>query len=94
MSGFLKNWINYAKQVVNNKMYGGQRQYIPLKVNQAGVMPIIFAQAVMMLPTLLARTGTGVGDFIGDYIGSYYSVGYNVMLAVLIILFISQSFMS
>ena len=46
--------VQYAKQVVGNRVYGGQRQYIPLKVNAAGVMPIIFAQAIMFLPITLA----------------------------------------
>lgn len=42
--------VQYARRIVGNKQYGGVRQYIPLKVNAAGVMPIIFAQAIMMLP--------------------------------------------
>ena len=42
--------INYAKQMRGNKMYGGQSQHMPLKVNYAGVMPIIFAQAILMFP--------------------------------------------
>ena len=42
--------VQYAKRIVGNKQYGGVRQYIPLKVNAAGVMPIIFAQAIMMVP--------------------------------------------
>ena len=45
--------VQYAKRVVGNKQYGGARQYIPLKVNAANVMPIIFAQAIMMLPIML-----------------------------------------
>ena len=87
VQGVRKIPINYAKQVVNNKVYGGQRQYIPLKVNQAGVMPIIFAQAVMMLPTLLSRTDTTIGKFMQEYMSTPYTVGYNILLAVLIILF-------
>ena len=46
--------VQYARRIVGNKQYGGVRQYIPLKVNAAGVMPIIFAQAIMMLPVILA----------------------------------------
>jgi preprotein translocase subunit SecY len=46
--------IQYAKQVIGNKLYGGKRDFIPLKLNSAGVMPIIFAQALMFIPTLLA----------------------------------------
>src|SRR3546814_10358534 len=46
--------IQYAKQVIGNKLYGGKRDFIPLKMNSAGVMPIIFAQALMFIPVLLA----------------------------------------
>src|SRR5687768_13449846 len=46
--------IQYAKQVIGNKLYGGKRDFIPLKLNSAGVMPIIFAQALMFIPALLA----------------------------------------
>ena len=46
--------VQYARRIVGNKQYGGVRQYIPLKVNAAGVMPIIFAQAIMMLPIIIA----------------------------------------
>ncbi|MFM7859733.1 MAG: preprotein translocase subunit SecY, partial [Flammeovirgaceae bacterium] len=47
--------VQYAKQVVGNKLYGGKRDFIPLKLNSAGVMPIIFAQALMFLPPLVAQ---------------------------------------
>ena len=46
--------VQYAKRIVGNKQYGGVRQYIPLKVNAAGVMPIIFAQAIMFVPMSIA----------------------------------------
>ncbi len=46
--------VQYAKRVVGNKQYGGVRQFIPLKVNAAGVMPIIFAQAIMFVPITLS----------------------------------------
>ena len=46
--------VQYARRIIGNKQYGGVRQYIPLKVNAAGVMPIIFAQAIMMLPIIIA----------------------------------------
>ena len=46
--------VQYAKRVIGNKQYGGVRQFIPLKVNAAGVMPIIFAQAIMFVPLTLA----------------------------------------
>ena len=47
--------IQYAKQVIGNKLYGGKRDFIPLKLNSAGVMPIIFAQALMFFPALDRR---------------------------------------
>src|SRR5207249_12234441 len=47
--------VNLAKNIVGNKQYGGVRQYIPLKVNAAGVMPIIFAQAIMFIPATIAQ---------------------------------------
>ena len=53
VQGTRKIPIQVAKRVVGNRMYGGTRQYIPIKVNAAGVMPIIFAQAIMFLPALL-----------------------------------------
>ena len=65
--------VQYAKRVVGNKQYGGVRQYIPLKVNAAGVMPIIFAQALMFLPIMFAGfSSEGGGSFIAafaDYTG-------------------------
>src|SRR3989304_4710731 len=59
VQGTRKIPVQYAKRIVGNKQYGGVRQYIPLKVNAAGVMPIIFAQAIMFLPLSFARYGTG-----------------------------------
>lgn len=82
--------VQYAKQVVGNKVYGGQRNYIPLKVNAAGVMPIIFAQSLMFLPGLLPAVlpeGSAVSNWIIEYFGDYTKLGYNIMFALLIILF-------
>ncbi len=53
VQGVRKVPVNYAKQIVGNRQFGGARQFLPLKVNSAGVMPIIFAQAIMFLPTLI-----------------------------------------
>lgn len=82
--------VQYAKQVVGNKVYGGQRQYIPLKVNSSGVMPIIFAQSLMFLPALLAGIWSQESD-IAQYIGTTFSDiqswQYNLLFATLIILF-------
>ncbi|MDP4130346.1 MAG: preprotein translocase subunit SecY, partial [Bacteroidota bacterium] len=54
IQGVRKVPVNYAKQIVGNRQFGGARQFLPLKVNAAGVMPIIFAQAIMFLPTLIS----------------------------------------
>ena len=78
--------VQYAKRVVGNRQYGGARQYIPLKVNAAGVMPIIFAQALMILPAMFFRGGesaTGIAAVFSDITGFWY----NFVLAVLIIVF-------
>ena len=56
IQGVRKVPVNYAKQIVGNRQFGGARQFLPLKVNAAGVMPIIFAQAIMFLPTLISYT--------------------------------------
>ncbi len=80
--------VQYAKRIVGNKQYGGVRQYIPLKVNAAGVMPIIFAQAIMFLPLTLAGfansdTLTGIARVFTDF----NSFAYNITFFILIILF-------
>lgn len=82
--------VQYAKQVVGNKVYGGQRQYIPLRVNSAGVMPIIFAQSLMFLPGLLAQYFGEKSDFIqqiGFQFADFTSLTYNVVLGLLIVVF-------
>lgn len=82
--------VQYAKQVVGNKVYGGQRQYIPLKVNAAGVMPIIFAQSLMFLPALIASIWADTSDmaqYIGTTFSDFQSWQYNVLFASLIIIF-------
>lgn len=81
--------VQFAKRIVGNKQYGGVRQYIPLKVNAAGVMPIIFAQAIMFIPATVAQffpeseTWQGFGAVFTDFT----SFWYNFTFAVLIILF-------
>lgn len=75
--------VQFAKKIVGNKQYGGVRQYIPLKVNAAGVMPIIFAQAIMFIPAAISGfSGTGGGIF-----SERYGFWYNLIFAILIILF-------
>lgn len=82
--------VQYAKQVVGGKVYGGQRQYIPIKVNASGVMPIIFAQSLMFVPALIAQIWAGESD-IANYIGTTFSDftswQYNLLFAALIIIF-------
>ena len=80
--------VQYAKRIVGNKQYGGVRQYIPLKVNAAGVMPIIFAQALMFVPMMLAGFSTsdtmsGFAAAFADFTGFWY----NFTFALMIILF-------
>jgi preprotein translocase subunit SecY len=82
--------VQYAKQVVGNKVYGGQRQYIPLRVNSAGVMPIIFAQSLMFLPPLIANIWAADSD-IAAYVGTAFSDitswQYNLLFGTLILVF-------
>lgn len=82
--------VQYAKQVVGNKVYGGQRQYIPLKVNSSGVMPIIFAQSLMFLPAMIASyfaEQSDVAQYIGATFSNFQSWQYNTTFAIMIILF-------
>ena len=77
--------VQYAKRIVGNKQYGGVRQYIPLKVNAAGVMPIIFAQAIMFIPITLMGFGanqnpSGFFRAFSDMNGFWYNAVYFVMI--------------
>ena len=78
--------VQYARRIVGNKQYGGVRQYIPLKVNAAGVMPIIFAQAIMMLPIIIAGYSNSSSGFVVAF-SNMYGFWYNLVTAILIILF-------
>jgi preprotein translocase subunit SecY len=79
--------VQYAKKIVGNKQYGGVRQYIPLKVNAAGVMPIIFAQAIMFVPAGVAQFFPALqGGFLTS-LSDYTSFAYNLTFALLIIAF-------
>ena len=75
--------VQYAKRIVGNKQYGGVRQYIPLKMNAANVMPIIFAQALMFIPMLFAKVAPGFAGAFANMTGFWY----NFTLAVLVIAF-------
>lgn len=87
VQGTRKVPVQYAKRMVGNKQYGGVRQYIPLKVNAAGVMPIIFAQVIMMLPIMLAEFNPdSVGNFMRVFMNNT-GFWYNFVFAILIIVF-------
>lgn len=75
--------VQYAKRIIGNKQYGGVRQYIPLKMNAANVMPIIFAQALMFIPMLFVNVAPKFAGAFADMTG----VWYNITLAVLVIAF-------
>jgi preprotein translocase subunit SecY len=81
--------VQYAKQVVGNKLYGGKRDFIPLKLNSAGVMPIIFAQALMFIPPLVAQIwrDSDVSAYVGTTFADFTSWQYNLLFASLIIVF-------
>jgi preprotein translocase subunit SecY len=79
--------VQYAKQVVGNKVYGGQRQYLPMKLNAAGVMPIIFAQSLMFLPAMVAGLGAESSDTmqsIATTFADYTTWQYNVLFGILL----------
>jgi preprotein translocase subunit SecY len=80
--------VQYAKRIVGNKQYGGVRQYIPLKVNAAGVMPIIFAQAIMFIPITLAgfANSESMGKFAAAF-SNHTGFWYNFAQFVLVIAF-------
>ncbi|MDD2791750.1 MAG: preprotein translocase subunit SecY [Sediminibacterium sp.] len=84
VQGVRKIPVNYAKQIIGNKQFGGARQFLPVKVNSAGVMPIIFAQAIMFLPTLASFTNLdsaqGIVKIFNDHSNSWYMVIYSVMV--------------
>jgi len=87
VQGVRKVPVQYAKRVVGNKQYGGVRQYIPLKVNAANVMPIIFAQAIMFIPLTFARFSVGEGGGFWAQLMNYTSFWYNLIFSILIIAF-------
>jgi preprotein translocase subunit SecY len=84
VQGVRKIPVNYAKQIIGNKQFGGARQFLPVKVNSAGVMPIIFAQAIMFLPTLVSFTNLdsakGIVRIFNDHSNFWYMLVYSVMV--------------
>ena len=86
--------VQFAKRVVGRKMYGGQNTYIPLKVNQSGVVPIIFASSVLLLPVLMSNMlGSGEGwrgsiaRFVDQYLINSQNLLYVTVFGLLIIAF-------
>lgn len=85
VQGVRKVPVNYAKQIVGNRQFGGARQFLPLKVNSAGVMPIIFAQAIMFLPTLFSFTSFETGQGIARIFGDHQNIWYMAIYASVVI---------
>ena len=82
VQGTRKIPVQYAKRIIGNKQYGGVRQYIPLKINAAGVMPIIFAQALMLFPLIFASFDAtrGLAATLGNYTGFWYNFIFGFMV--------------
>ncbi len=76
--------VQYAKRIVGNRQYGGVRQYIPLKINAAGVMPIIFAQALMLFPMLFSQWDAtrGLAAVFSDYTGFWYNFVFGFLVVI------------
>jgi len=96
IQGVRKIPINYAKQIIGNRQFGGARQFLPVKVNSAGVMPIIFAQAIMFLPTLVSFTNleskSCIVKIFSDHSNPWYMVIYGVMVIAFTFLYTALIF--
>ncbi|MAW31721.1 MAG: preprotein translocase subunit SecY [Flavobacteriales bacterium] len=81
--------VQYAKRVIGNKQYGGVRQFIPLKVNAAGVMPIIFAQAIMFVPLTLAgfADSSDISNWFLREFSQFDGFWYNLTFFIMVVLF-------
>jgi preprotein translocase subunit SecY len=88
VQGTRKIPVQYAKRIVGNKQYGGVRQYIPLKINAAGVMPIIFAQALMFIPMIFTQFNansnalSGVAAAFSNYTGFWYNFTFGLLVVI------------
>ncbi len=82
VQGTRKIPVQYAKRIIGNKQYGGVRQYIPLKINAAGVMPIIFAQALMLFPLIFASFDAtrGLAATLSNYTGFWYNFIFGLLI--------------
>ena len=87
VEGTRKVPVQYARRVVGNKQYGGARQYIPLKLFAANVMPIIFAQALMFIPLALVRYQSDNASWVVQNLLNTKSLLYNSVYVILIIAF-------
>lgn len=85
IQGVRKIPVNYAKQIVGNRQFTGARQFLPIKVNSAGVMPIIFAQAIMFLPTMFSLTNTETGQGIAAVFSDHKNLWYMGVYAAVVI---------
>lgn len=93
VQGTRKVPVNYAKQIVGNRQLGGARNFLPLKVNAAGVMPIIFAQAILFLPTVFTGfTGSGWARYFTDHTHWVYMVVYSVCVIAFTFLYTALIF--
>jgi preprotein translocase subunit SecY len=96
VQGVRKIPVQYAKQIVGNKQFGGARQFLPLKVNGAGVMPIIFAQAIMFLPTLISYTNfenkAGIARIFADPTDPWHMIIYAVIVIAFTFLYTALIF--
>ena len=77
--------VQYARRVIGNRQYGGVRQYIPLRINSAGVMPIIFAQALMLFPIIFSKWDATRG--LAATLGNYQGFWYNFIFGLLVVIF-------
>lgn len=96
VQGVRKVPVQYAKQIVGNRQFGGARQFLPLKVNGAGVMPIIFAQAIMFLPTLISyssfESGKGIAKIFGDPKNGWHMIIYAIIVIAFTFLYTALIF--
>jgi preprotein translocase subunit SecY len=93
VQGTRKVPVNYAKQIVGNRQMGGARNFLPLKVNAAGVMPIIFAQAILFLPTIFTGfTGQGWAKYFTDHTNVIYMIVYSVCVIAFTFLYTALIF--
>ncbi|MEO6537087.1 MAG: preprotein translocase subunit SecY [Ferruginibacter sp.] len=93
VQGTRKVPVNYAKQIVGNRQFGGARNFLPLKVNAAGVMPIIFAQAILFLPTIFSGfKGDGWARYFTDHTNVVYMLVYSICVIAFTFLYTALIF--